>query len=310
MNKIVTIIGATSSGKTNLAIQMAKRFNGEVIGLDSRQIYMGMEIGTAQPTKKEMDGVNHHLIGFREPSKPISAGEFADMIKAKINEIHKRGKKVIICGGAGLYYSAISKGIFQGSISDLNVRNHLENLYDENPIKLYSRLKSIDPKYSDIVHINNKKRLIRALEIYETTKKSPSENFKNQKTNYSSNISLFTILLKWNKNNLYDRIIQRTNMMIKNGWIDEVKMLMKKQEKNNIDFPAMDSIGYKQIQAYIRGHATLDQIIEEIVVKTRQFARKQRQWFSKEIIDLFVEMDGLKNKKIDQILHDLLRTLV
>ena len=310
MKKIVTIIGPTSSGKTNLAIQMAKRFNGEVIGLDSRQIYMGMEIGTAQPTKKEMDGVNHHLVGFRKPSKPISAGEFADMIKAKIIEIQKRGKKVIICGGAGLYYSAISKGIFQGSISDLNVRNHLENLYNENPMKLYSRLKSIDPKYSDIVHINNKKRLIRALEIYETTKKSPSENFENQKINYSSDISLFTILLKWNKNTLYDRIIERTNMMIKNGWIDEVKILMEKQEKNKIDFPAMDSIGYKQIQSYIRGHTTLDEIIEEINVKTRQFARKQRQWFNKEIIDLFVEMDSLKNKKIDQILHDLLRTLV
>ena len=99
-------------------------------------------------------------------------------------------------------------------------------------------------------------------------------------------------------------------MMIKNGWIDEVKILMEKQEKNKIDFPAMDSIGYKQIQSYIRGHTTLDEIIEEINVKTRQFARKQRQWFNKEIIDLFVEMDSLKNKKIDQILHDLLRTLV
>ena len=308
MKKIVTIIGPTASGKTNLAIKLAKRCNGEIVGLDSRQIYKGMEIGTAQPTRKEMDGVRHHLIGFRNPSEPISAGEFSSMVSAKINEIQRKNKIAIICGGAGLYFRALSRGIFHGSISNLVIRKNLEKLYDKNPMKLYNRLKSIDPKYCEIVHVNNKKRLIRALEIYETTKKSPSENFKDQKLHGAKNPSLFTILLKWNKHILNDRIFKRTKMMIRDGWVDEVRLLIKKREEGKIDFPSLDSIGYKQIHSYLNGGFTSDELIEKISIKTRQYARKQMQWFNKEVIDLFVEMDNIKNKNIDQILHGLLKT--
>ena len=310
MRKIITIIGPTASGKTNLAIQLAKRLNGEIIGLDSRQIYKGMEIGTAQPSKMERDGINHHLIGFREPSKPVSAGEFAKMVNIKINEIQNNGKRAIICGGAGLYYRAISKGIFHGSVSNLVLRNQLEKLYNKNPLKLYNRLKSIDPKYSKIVHINNKKRLIRALEIFETTRKTPSENYNNQKFDISPKLSLYTILLKWNKDNLNERIYQRTNLMIENGWINEVENLIQKQKEVKVDFPALDSIGYSQIYSYLEGVITLEKMLEKIIIKTRQLARKQNQWFNKEAIDLFIEMDNLKNKNFDQILHCLLKTIL
>ena len=147
MNKILTIIGPTASGKTSLSIKMAKRINAEIVGLDSRQIYKGMEIGTAQPNKIEMDGINHHLFGFRTPSKPISAGEYARMVNCKIKEIQDRNRRVIICGGAGLYYRALSKGIFNGSVSNIIIRNRLEELYNKNPKILLDHLKSIDPKY-------------------------------------------------------------------------------------------------------------------------------------------------------------------
>ena len=131
MNKILTIIGPTASGKTSLSIKLAKRINAEIVGLDSRQIYKGMEIGTAQPNKIEMDGINHHLFGFRTPSKPISAGEYARMVNCKIKEIQDRNRRVIICGGAGLYYRALSKGIFNGSVSNIIIRNQLEEMYNK-----------------------------------------------------------------------------------------------------------------------------------------------------------------------------------
>ena len=137
MEKILTIIGPTASGKTSLAVESAKLIKGEVISLDSRQIYEGMSIGTAQPTKNEMAGVPHHLFGFRDPSEPISAGEYAKLVRAKVKDVQANGKTPIICGGAGLYYRALSKGIFTESVSDLPTRDHLEQAYDDNSIALY-----------------------------------------------------------------------------------------------------------------------------------------------------------------------------
>ena len=122
MKNILTIVGPTSVGKTSISVDIAKKLNGEIIGLDSRQIYKGMTIGTAQPAEEEMDGIRHHLMGFREPSEPISAGEYAKLVKEKVKEIQSHGKSPIICGGAGLYYRALTKGIFEGSISDLSTR--------------------------------------------------------------------------------------------------------------------------------------------------------------------------------------------
>ncbi len=310
MNKIFTIIGPTASGKTTLSIQLAKRLNGEVIGLDSRQIYKGMEIGTAQPMKKEMNGVPHHLFGFQDPSKPISAGKFANMVKDTVHDVQDNGKIPIICGGAGLYYRAISKGIFEGSSTDTSIRIKLEQLYDENPIILMDRLKSIDFEYSEIVHINNKKRLVRALEIFESTGMSPSEHFQNQKSQSSNFLSLFTILLNWNKNYLNQRIIKRTKKMFEDGWIEEARMLIKRQEKEKTLLPALDSIGYSQICSFLGGSITFENMYEDIIIKTRQFARRQIQWFKKEDINLYLEMDNLDSKTLNEILYCFFKSLI
>ena len=217
--KILTIVGPTASGKTSLAIDLAKKINGEVISLDSRQIYKGMCIGTAQPTKKERLGVKHHLIGCFQPSKYISSGKYFSMVKDKISEIKKQNKKPIICGGSGLYYRAIQKGIFKGSKSNLQIRDRLDSEYLKNPQILYEKLKFIDEEYSKIVHINNKQRLIRALEIFETTGKSPSDHFQFQKLNPVRTIKLYTVFLKWERNTINTRINDRTKEMFKQGWI-------------------------------------------------------------------------------------------
>ena len=305
MEKILTIIGPTASGKSSLSVELAKRLDGEIIGLDSRQIYEGMPIGTAQPTDIEMDGIPHHLFGFRNPAKPISSGEYAKMVKEKVVEIHGFGKIPIICGGAGLYYRALKTGIFEGSVSDLPTRDRLDQAYEDDPAALLERLRSIDPEYAEIVHINNKKRLMRALEIFEATGKPPSEHFKNQEENPAETLNLFTILLNWDRKIIIERIEQRTDEMLENGWIEEVQELLIKQSESKKVYPALNSIGYRQIQTYLKDEMPYDEMREDIVIRTRQFARRQVQWYKKENIELIIEMDNLNHKKIPKIISDL-----
>jgi len=308
MKKILTIIGPTASGKTSLSVELAKKLDGEIIGLDSRQIYEGMSIGTAQPTQDEMEGIQHHLMGFQDPAIPISAGIYTSKVKEKVTEIQKNGKTPIICGGAGLYFRALKTGIFQGSVSDLPIRNRLDQAYEDDPVALLERLKFIDPEYAEIVHINNKKRLMRALEIYEITGRSPSEHFKAQKEKPTDSLNLYTILLNWNRQKIINRIERRTDEMLENGWIEEVESLLIQQEKSKLTYPGLNSIGYRQIQAYLKNEMTLDEMKEDIVIRTRQFARRQVQWFKKENIDLIVEMDNLDTEKIPQIIFDLIQS--
>ena len=310
MRRIITIIGPTASGKTSLAVRLSKQLNAEVIGLDSRQIYKGMSIGTAQPTIEEMDGVKHHLIGFQEPSEPISAGEYSKLLIDRVKAIRSDSKVPIICGGAGLYYRAISKGIFKGSTSDLSVRHRLEESYDNDPIKLLEKLHFIDPEYAELVHLNNKKRLVRALEIFEVTGKTPSENFIDQISNPTAELDLYTIQLKWTRNILNKRIMRRTDAMLDQGWIREVELLLSKQKNDKVLYPAINSIGYDQIQSYLNNKITHEEMREEIIVKTRQFAKKQAQWFDKEPIDLTLEMDNLDSQNISQILYCLLKVIL
>ena len=303
---ILTIIGPTASGKTKLSIEIAKLLNGEVIGLDSRQIYKDMSIGTAQPTIDEMEGIPHHLYGFHDPGESISAGKFVALIKDKITMIKNSGNTPIISGGAGLYYRALKNGIFKGSLSNESTRLQLEDKYDKDPEALFHQLKLIDPDYAKIVHINNKKRMVRALEIYELTNKSPTEHFLNQKKELSDTMNLFTIFLSWEKDKLIDRISKRTDKMLSMGWIDEVQNLIDKKNKLNKSLHPLDSIGYQQIKAYLDNKLTYKEMRDEIIIKTRQFARRQIQWFNKENIDLKIEMGKIKYNSLSKIICDLI----
>ena len=302
LKKVLTIVGSTASGKTTLAIEIAKRINGEIISLDSRQVFKGMAIGTAQPTKKQMDTVKHHLIGCLEPEEFISSGKYASLVKEKINDIVSQNKNPIICGGSGLYYRAIQKGFFKGSISNLKVRKNLELQYAKNPELLFNKLKSIDKKYSKIVHINNKQRLIRALEIYECTGKSPSEHFQTQYVDPAKTVELYTIFLKWERTSLNKRIKERTKDMFLEGWIDEVEDLLELQTKRQKVFSSLNSIGYKHIKSFLNNEISKKEMFEIIYIRTRQLARRQEKWFKKEPINLFVMMDSLKSEQIYKIL--------
>ena len=291
MKIVPTILGPTSSGKTDLSIRLAKIINGEVIGLDSRQIYENIPIGTAQPTKKEMKGILHHLIGSKPLGQSVNAGQYAKLVYKCIEKIWSVEKTPIVCGGAGLYYRALNKGIFDESKTDLKIRKKLEKMYDDGrALEMYSELKKIDPQYSLLVHINNKKRLIRALEIYNITGKSPSSHFKSQKNKPFQDLKFLSIYLNWDRDVLKKRIVKRTSMLIKIGWIEEVKKLIK--EYPSFDIQPLDSIGYRQIALYLKNQLSFEDLELEISTKTYQYAVKQIKWFKKENIDLIVDMDS------------------
>tara|TARA_B100001750_G_scaffold141901_1_gene113173 strand:- start:77 stop:1021 length:945 start_codon:yes stop_codon:yes gene_type:complete len=300
---VLAIVGPTAIGKTTVAINVAKKVNGEIIGLDSRQIYKGMAVGTAQPTIEEQAAAPHHLIGVKSPDSPISAGNYAKLVFNLVKDISERGKDPIICGGAGLYYRAITKGIFSESETDLDVREKLIQEYEETgPEGLLNRLQELDPEYAVKVHPNNKKRLIRALEIYTVTGKPPSEHFNRQEKFGTPILNLFTVLLTIDRKELDRRIAKRTAKMLNSGWIKETKILRKGNEP--IAMHPMDSIGYRQIAAFLDGTLNKEELEERIILRTRQYARRQLQWFRHENIDLTIDIGITPDKIADHIVTD------
>jgi len=293
---VLAIVGPTAIGKTTVAIDVAKKVNGEIIGLDSRQIYKGMAIGTAQPTVEELAAAPHHLIGEKDPDSAISAGIYAKLVLNLVKDISERGKEPIICGGAGLYYQAITKGIFSESETDLDVREKLIQEYEETgPDGLLNRLQELDPEYAVKVHPNNKKRLVRALEIYTVTGKPPSEHFNRQDKFSIPTLDLFTVLLTIDRKELDKRIAKRTAKMLNSGWIEETKMLRKGNDP--IAMHPMDSIGYRQIAAFLDGKLNKEELEAKIILRTCQYARRQLQWFRQENIDLTIDI-GISPDKI------------
>ena len=309
INNSLAIIGPTASGKTKVAVEIAKRIEGEIIGLDSRQIYKDMAIGTAQPSIKEQRGVLHHLIGIKPPTETISAGAYSKLVLDVAKDIKSRNHIPVLCGGSGLYYRALTQGIFDESKTDLKIRKELENDYDQHGSKtLMSQLISIDPDYAKNVHPNNKKRLIRALEIYQSTGKTPTQHYNKQSNSSKNNtLDLFTIYLEWEKSELNNRIKTRTKEMLKDGWIDEVKKLLK--DYSDAIIPPLDSIGYREIVSYIDNKTTLGSLKKTIAIKTRQFSVRQIKWFNKESIDLTIKMKSNKsiNQICDQIINEIQR---
>ncbi|MBF88309.1 MAG: tRNA (adenosine(37)-N6)-dimethylallyltransferase MiaA [Candidatus Marinimicrobia bacterium] len=304
--RFLVIVGPTAIGKSAVAIKLAKRYNGEVIGLDSRQIYRGMQIGTAQPSINEMDGITHHLIGIRSPFEIISAGEYARLVNKTILNVIKNRKFPIICGGSGLYFRALTRGFFNESFSDPKVREILKKRLKREGAKiLLDELNSIDPEYSKIVHLNNHKRMLRALEIFQITGRSPTEHFQEQKKNEYRK-SFYSIYLKTELDGLVPKINHRIIKMLENGWLEEVKYLMG-LGLNYKNHP-MQSLGYKYLIQYLNGDLELKNAIERIKTETRQFARKQMKWFDKEEIDITINISKFSKEefflRISKIIND------
>jgi len=305
--KTIVIVGPTGIGKSNLSVLLARKINGEVIGLDSRQVFDFMPIGTGQPNQKEMFGVMHHLVGTHKILKNISAGEYSKLVHKSIKKILKKKKLPIICGGSGLYFRALVNGLFKGSITNLEIRKKLlKRLNSEGSNVLLDKLKLVDPIYARIVHPNNIKRLLRALEIYYITGLGPSEHFKKQEINQENDI-FFKIYLKMDLQLLKLKINKRILEMIKNGWIEEVKQISVMAYKNTNQ--AMESICYKEILQYLDKKISYNELINQININTRQYAKKQIKWFEKEKFDLIIDINNLtENLIIKKIINTFYAT--
>ncbi|MDA1363508.1 MAG: tRNA (adenosine(37)-N6)-dimethylallyltransferase MiaA [Candidatus Marinimicrobia bacterium] len=300
MKKIFSIFGPTGIGKSSLAIELAKKIDGEIIGVDSRQIYNGIPIGTAQPDCSQLNEVPHHLIGFKKLNEKISAGEYIELIDNKIDKIIQKNKFPILCGGTGLYFKSLKDGIFEGSHTDDDIRSRLEQEYEIDKEKLFKSLQKIDPDYSNKVHINNKKRLIRALEVFETTGKPMSENFDSSSKNSRYANNFYFVYLKMHNDLLHPRILKRIQYMIDDGMIDEVKEIIKRK----INISHIDYIGFKEISSFLNKEISINEAIENIFVRTRQYAKRQKKWFNVNAYDISFDLHEVsKNDIVDKLIQ-------
>ena len=300
MKKIFSIFGPTGIGKSSLAIELAKKIDGEIIGVDSRQIYNGIPIGTAQPDSSQLNEVPHHLIGFRNLNEKISAGEYVELIDNKIEKIIQKNKSPILCGGTGLYFKSLKDGIFEGSHTNEDIRSRLEKEYEIDKEKLFRSLQKIDPDYSNKVHINNKKRLIRALEVFETTGKPMSENFDASSKNSRYANDFYFVYLQMHNDLLHPRILRRIKCMIDDGMTNEVEKIIK----SKINISHIDYIGFKEISSFINKEISINEAIENIFVRTRQYAKRQKKWFNVNNYDISFDLHEIsKNDIVDKLIQ-------
>ena len=276
---VAAVVGPTASGKTALAIALAKKFNGEVISCDSMQIYKGMDIGTAKPTIAEMDGIPHHMIDIIEPSEAFSAADYAPLAKAAADDIISRGKLPIFCGGTGLYLDAVltANSYAQTETSPTLRAELISQAEREGPDAMWERLNTVDPEAAAATHKNNVKRVIRALEIYLTSGVTKTEWDKRSRLNptpYDSTV----IALERERDELYHRIDLRVDLMMGMGLENEVRTLLDsgRLPRNST---AAQAIGYKEFISYFENQITLDDAVDMIKQSSRRYAKRQLTWF-------------------------------
>lgn len=291
--KVIVIVGPTASGKTALSIELAKKIDGEIISCDSMQIYKDMNIGSAKPTIEEMQGIKHYMIDIAEPTERFSVAEYKKRSEEAIDEILQKGKVPIIVGGTGLYANSLIYNIEYNEIMlDEEYRKNLMEIAETEAglATLYEKARSIDPVAMEKISSNDKKRIIRVLEIKHSTGKNKTElELESRKNEVKYEYKVFAINMP--REILYNRINKRVDIMIENGLIDEVENIIEKYK----EFPtAMQAIGYKEIVMYLKGELTKQEAIEKIKQESRRYAKRQITWFKK--IEDIKWIDGLKDK--------------
>ncbi len=274
---VLAIVGATASGKTWLGIEIAKNFNGEVVSADSMQIYKGLDIASAKPTKEEMQGIPHHLIDFLERDVSFSAADYVKLANEKIQDILRRGKLPIVVGGTGLYIDSLLENVkFSEVKSDENYRRELYNIAEtQGNDVLYRKLLDIDPAAAENIHMNNVVRVVRALEVFHVTGRKFSELKAESKTQESPYNSLIIGLNCSDRNILYKRINQRVDEMLANGLVDEARNIWIKGDMKT----AANAIGYKELIPFFEGISPLNECVDKIKQETRRYAKRQLTWF-------------------------------
>lgn len=303
-DKIVVLVGATATGKSEIAVNLAKKLNGEIISADSMQIYEGMDIGTAKITLEESQGIPHYLIDEIKPDEQFSVAMFKDRCFAIIKDIFNRGKLPLIVGGTGLYInSVVQPWNFSRSEPDFELRKQLEekSLSPGGKEHLYDQLVEIDLESAKKIHPNNVKRVIRALEVYHLTGKSKSY-WDKKSMDDELKYNPVMIGLDMERNILYERIEQRIDRMIESGLVDEVETLLN--EGYDESLISMQGLGYKEIIRYIKGVYTLEEAVEILKRDTRHFAKRQLTWFRRDERIKWFSVG--ENIPIDNVIKDIL----
>jgi len=302
MKNVIVIVGPTASGKTSLSIELAKEMNGEIISADSMQIYKYMDIGTAKPDTEEMAGIKHYLIDEICPDEDFSVARFKELSLKYIDEIIEKGKQPIIVGGTGLYINSLVYNIdFTETVSDWELRERLKKEAEEFGNEyIYNKLVAIDKKAAEKIHINDLKRIIRAIEVFEYTKTPISEHQEISRQNPPKH--RFIIYgLKMDRQRLYDRINKRVDIMFEKGLIEEVRRLIDLGfDKNTV---AMQALGYKEVLAYLKGEITYDEAREIIKMGSRRYAKRQITWFKRTENIQWIDLD--ENDEINKIIKNI-----
>lgn len=277
---MIAVVGATASGKTSLAVKIAQKYNGEIVSADSMQIYKGMDIATAKATEEEQCGIPHHLMDFLSPTELFSVSEYVEMAKNTINDILSRGKTPIVCGGTGLYIRSLVENIrFSPEQADENLRNKLNERYEkEGGEVLLRELAEFDPEIAKTLHPSNNKRIIRAIEIYQTTGVTMSEHIRKSKDIPSPYEWTVIGIAFADRQKLYDRINSRVDIMLEQGLLEETREFYRENKGKT----AIGAIGYKELKPYLDGEMSLEQAVENLRQVTRNYAKRQMTWFKKD----------------------------
>jgi len=308
MNKkpLIILTGPTAVGKTSLSISLAKAVGGEIISADSMQVYKYMDIGTAKITPEETEGIPHYLIGEFEPDEEFSVVKFQEYARKYIRIIHDKNKIPILVGGTGFYIQAVLYDIdFEETVPDTSYREELKKLADKyGPEYLHEMLAGIDPASAEIIHPNNVKRVIRALEYAKQTGEPISAHNEAQRKKESPYLYRYYVLNK-DRNKLYESINKRVDIMIEKGLVDEVKRLTDMGYTK--DLVSMQGLGYKEIIDYLEGKYTLEEAIYTLKRDTRHYAKRQLTWFRREKEVVWINKDDFKRDEdiLEFILEDL-----
>ena len=288
---VLAVVGPTASGKTALGVELALLLNGEVVSGDSMQIYEGMDIATAKPTVEEMRGVRHHMIGVVSPFEKYSAARYVEDASRCIDDIVSRGKLPIVVGGTGLYIDALLKGIDFAFVPDSSeIRQKLyERLRTEGARALIEEVRSVDPQTAALLHENNAKRIVRALEIYYLTGETVTQQKLKSRERPSPYDAKYIFLNFKDRQKLYGRIDARVDDMLRRGLVDEARRFA--DTVLSTDSTAAQAIGYKELMPYIRGEKPLDECVASLKTATRHYAKRQITWFSRNEDALRVEME-------------------
>ncbi len=278
--KIVIILGPTAVGKSELALELAQSINGEIVNADSQQVYRYMDIGTGKPSISHRQRVRHHLIDIVNPDDEFNAAFYRRLATESIEQIQKRGKNVVVCGGTGLYLKALTHGLFAGPGQDSEMRRNLDMEIDKKGLPAtYQRLTEIDPSVVSSIHPNDRQRIIRALEVYQTTGK-PLSLWQHEHAFQDQPFEVLKIGLLRTRAELYDLIHQRGERMIRDGLLDEVRGLVSRGFA--LTLKPLGSVGYRQMGEVIQGAKDLDVAFEEMKQETRRLAKRQLTWFRRD----------------------------